>query len=41
MNAEIPETTYLKNFKDENLKCYKKAQKVPIDVDTVVNPLKI
>ena len=39
-NAEQPESIYLKNFRGENLKSYKKAEKASIVGDTVGDPMK-
>ena len=39
-NETLPETIYLKNFKGEKLKCYKKAEKASIVGDTVGDPMK-
>lgn len=39
-NEDLPETIYLKNFKGEKLKSYKKAEKASIIGDTVGDPMK-
>ena len=39
-NQDLPETIYLKNFKGEKLKSYKKAEKASIIGDTVGDPMK-
>lgn len=39
-SEEQPETIYLKNFKGEKLKSYKKAEKASIVGDTVGDPMK-